>query len=102
MPLYNLMEDAATAEISRTQLWQWIHHHARLDDGREVTPQLYRQIHAEEVASIHERIGDARWALGFAERAAELFQQMTLAGELADFLTLPAYEDLLKFEGLQR
>ena len=98
VPLYNLMEDAATAEISRTQLWQWIHHHARLDDGREVTPRLYRQIHAEELASIRERIGDARWAQGFAERAAALFETMTLRDELADFLTLPAYEELLKFE----
>ena len=98
VPLYDLMEDAATAEISRTQLWQWIHHHARLDDGREVTPQLYRQIQAEELASIRERIGGARWARGFAERAAALFQEMTLAGDLADFLTIPAYEALLKIE----
>ena len=77
---------------------QWIHHHAWLDDGREVTPRLYRQIHAEELASIRERIGDARWAQGFAERAAALFETMTLRDELADFLTIPAYEGLLKFE----
>src|SRR3954470_24860684 len=55
VPLYNLMEDAATAEISRTQLWQWIHHHAHLDDGRAVTPDLYRHICDEELQRIGSR-----------------------------------------------
>ncbi len=98
VPLYNLMEDAATAEISRTQLWQWIHQHARFDDGREVTSELYKQIRGEEMASIRERLGEARWGQGFAIRAASLFDAMTLSDELADFLTLPAYEELLKIE----
>src|SRR5437867_13310400 len=55
VPLYNLMEDAATAEISRTQLWQWIHHGAHLDDGRAVTAELYKTIRDEELASMGER-----------------------------------------------
>jgi malate synthase len=89
VPLYNLMEDAATAEISRTQLWQWIHHHARLDDGREVTPELYRQIR-EELQKIGSR--------PHLDAAAAIFNDLILSDELADFLTLPAYEELLKLE----
>jgi malate synthase len=98
VPLYNLMEDAATAEISRTQLWQWIHHEAKLDDGRTIDAALYRRIREEELASIRERLGEARVAQGFLDRAAALFDQLTLADELADFLTLPAYGELLAFE----
>jgi malate synthase len=90
VPLYNLMEDAATAEISRTQLWQWIHHHARLDDGRDVTPELYRQIRDEELQKIGSR--------PHLETAAAIFNDLILNDELADFLTLPAYEELLKLE----
>ncbi|MEA2239980.1 MAG: malate synthase [Thermoanaerobaculia bacterium] len=90
VPLYNLMEDAATAEISRTQLWQWIHHHAHLDDGREVTPQLYRQVRDEELAAIGSR--------PHLEAAASIFDDLILNDELADFLTLPAYDELLKRE----
>ncbi len=90
VPLYNLMEDAATAEISRTQLWQWIHHGARLDDGRAITPELYQQIRDEELQSIGER--------PHVKRAAALFDRLTLNDELEDFLTIPAYEELLKVE----
>jgi len=98
VPLYNLMEDAATAEISRTQLWQWIHHDARLDDGRAVTPELYRQIRDEELSSIRQRLGDARVSQGFLDRAAAMFDRLTLDDELADFLTIPAYDELLTLE----
>jgi malate synthase len=90
VPLYNLMEDAATAEISRTQLWQWIHHHAHLDDGREVTPQLYRKIRDEELEAIGSR--------PHLDTAASIFDNLILNDELADFLTIPAYEELLKGE----
>jgi malate synthase len=90
VPLYNLMEDAATAEISRTQLWQWIHHHAHLDDGREVTPQLYMHIRDEELKAIGSR--------SHLEAAASIFNDLILNDELADFLTLPAYEELLELE----
>jgi malate synthase len=82
------MEDAATAEISRTQLWQWIHHHAHLDDGREVTPQLYRKIRDEELAAIGGR--------PHLDAAAKIFDDLILNDELADFLTIPAYEELVK------
>jgi malate synthase len=90
VPLYNLMEDAATAEISRTQLWQWIHHGARLDDGRDVTPELYRQIRDEELQSIGEKPN--------LDRAVAIFDRLILDEELADFLTLPAYDELLHIE----
>ena len=98
VPLYDLMEDAATAEISRTQLWQWIRHGARLDDGRTITAELYRQIRDEEVAVICERIGEVAWQRGSVSHAAQLFDQLTLASELADFLTLPAYDEILADE----
>ncbi len=90
VPLYNLMEDAATAEISRTQLWQWIHHHGRLDDGTAVTPALYRTIRGEELQKIGSR--------PHLEKAAAIFDDLILNDELADFLTLPAYGELLKLE----
>jgi malate synthase len=90
VPLYNLMEDAATAEISRTQLWQWVHHGAKLDDGRIVDADLYRRIRDEELQSIGERPHIAR--------AARIFDELILANELADFLTIPAYAELLRIE----
>ena len=90
VPLYNLMEDAATAEISRTQLWQWIHHEAKLDDGRTIDEALYHRIRDEELQSIGQRphIG----------KAVEIFDRLILSDELGDFLTLPAYDELLRLE----
>ena len=93
VPLYNLMEDAATAEISRTQIWQWIRHGAKLDDGRRVDAELYRRIRDEELASLADR--------PLIHRAARIFDELILANELADFLTLPAYEELLALESGQ-
>ncbi|HEY0370566.1 MAG TPA: malate synthase A [Thermoanaerobaculia bacterium] len=90
VPLYNLMEDAATAEISRTQLWQWVHHGAKLDDGTPVDAALYQRIRDEELA----RIGDQP----HVQTAAKLFDELILADELADFLTIPAYQELLRQE----
>ena len=90
VPLYNLMEDAATAEISRTQLWQWLHHHATLDDGRVIDQSLYKQIRDEELRSIG--------AIPHIDRAARLFDELVLSNTLADFLTIPAYEELLQLE----
>jgi malate synthase len=90
VPLYNLMEDAATAEISRTQLWQWVHHGAQLDDGTTVDAALYRRIRDEELAAIGDK--------PHAQTAATLFDELILADELADFLTIPAYEELLRQE----
>ena len=84
--LYNLMEDAATAEISRAQLWQWIHHQVKLDDGRVLTPQLYsvfRQEELEKLGGIHTERYQA---------VLEIFDGLVLSKECADFLTLPAYK----------
>jgi malate synthase len=94
VPLDNLMEDAATAEISRTQVWQWIRHGARLTDGRTVSAPLYRAVQAEVLASLRRRLGDAAFDAGGYARAAEIFDRLITAPELPDFLTLPAYEAL--------
>lgn len=92
VPLYHLMEDAATAEISRSQLWQWLHFGARLEDGRAITAPLYRQLLAEELATIEVEAGVERFARGRFAEAVDLFMGMVEARELAEFLTLPAYE----------
>jgi malate synthase len=94
VPLYNLMEDAATAEISRTQLWQWVHHAAQLDDGRTVDAALYERIRDEELAAIRKSGGD----YPHLDAAARIFDRLILADELEDFLTLPAYEQLVNLE----
>ena len=91
VPIHDLMEDAATAEISRTQVWQWAHHGARLDDGRTVDAALVRTLLAEEVASIRSGGGDT----DRLDLAAKLFEGLSTSRELADFLTLPAYESIL-------
>ena len=87
VPIYNLMEDAATAEISRTQVWQWLRHGAKLNDGRQITAEMVREI----VASMLQRPG---WDGGKFSQAAELFEQLSLSGELKEFLTLEAYRYL--------
>ena len=89
--IFNLMEDAATAEISRSQVWQWIHNSVRLDDGPLVTRELAERIIAEESASIREAAGAAFDAPRF-EQAAGLFSAVALADDYTEFLTLPAYE----------
>jgi malate synthase len=92
VPIHNLMEDAATAEISRAQIWQWIHHPTGvLDDGRKVTVELYRQITREELARLRAQLGDAAFAAGNFERAAKILDQITTADAFETFLTLPAY-----------
>jgi len=94
--IYGLMEDAATAEISRAQVWQWIHHDRALDDGREVTPDLVRRLEAEELDKIRQEIGDDDWfeTQGRPDLSRELFEQVALGDEFVEFLTLPAYERL--------
>ncbi|TVR23016.1 MAG: malate synthase A [Anaerolineaceae bacterium] len=94
VPLYNLMEDAATAEISRAQVWQWLHHRAELDDGRTVTPDLFGQFLEEEMDAIKQEIGAERFAGGHFDRAAQLFDQMIRERDFVPFLTLPAYDYL--------
>jgi malate synthase len=94
VPIYNLMEDAATAEISRTQVWQWLHHGAQLADGRAVRRELVRQTIAEELAHLRERLGAARYDGGHFPLAARLFEEMMLRDEFSEFLTLVAYDHL--------
>jgi malate synthase len=89
--IFNLMEDAATAEISRSQVWQWLHNGIRLDDGQPVTRGLAEQIIAEELASIREAAG-AAFDTPRYDQAVALFSQVALADDYAEFLTLPAYE----------
>jgi malate synthase len=96
VPIYNLMEDAATAEISRTQIWQEIHHHATLDDGRTVTRALVQQFIGEEFVRVRDEIGAARFDRGYFEQARALFEAVSTSEALEDFLTLPAYEILVK------
>ena len=86
MPIYNLMEDAATAEISRTQVWQWIRHGARLDDGREITPELVKSVIAEETAKLQSKPK--------VQEASKLFASVATTPDFPDFLTLSAYEQL--------
>jgi malate synthase len=92
--LYHLMEDAATAEISRTQVWQWIHSGGRLDDGRPVTYELYRSLLPEELEKIRHYVGERAYEEGRFEEAVALFDRLVKDEDYADFLTLPAYERL--------
>ena len=90
----SLMEDAATAEISRTQIWQWIHHDVKLDDGRQVTPELVRRVLDEETGKIRAQVGDETWEAGRPRETREIFERVALSPELIEFLTLPAYRYL--------
>jgi malate synthase len=90
----SLMEDAATAEISRSQIWQWIRHGAKLEDERTVTPDLVRQVLDEETARIRAEVGDETWRAGRPAETREIFEKVSLAPELYEFLTIPAYEYL--------
>ncbi|MCY3906751.1 MAG: malate synthase A [Anaerolineaceae bacterium] len=94
VPLYSLMEDAATAEISRAQIWQWLHHGVRLEDGRTLDEALYRQLLAEEMETIRAEVGQARFEGGVYGRARDLFDDMIRANSMTPFLTEPAYQDL--------
>ena len=94
VPLYNLMEDAATAEISRSQLWQWLQHRATLSDGRTMTEALFRQLLDEEMQVVRREVGDERFEGGKFELAQYLFTEMVLAPDFTEFLTLPAYQYL--------
>ena len=98
VPLYDLMEDAATAEISRTQLWQWLRHGVRLEDGRAFSPALYRKVRDEELGAIRRHVGEDAWRSGKFERAAAIFDAMATSEALEDFLTLPAYDELIATE----
>ncbi|MFG1351124.1 malate synthase A [Xanthobacter autotrophicus] len=91
VPLYNLMEDAATAEISRAQVWQWIHLGATLEDGRTVTPELFDTLLDDEMLNLHSVLGAEVYDSGRFPEAIKLFADMSLADNFEEFLTLPAY-----------
>jgi malate synthase len=94
--IYGLMEDAATAEIARSQVWQWRRHGVVLPDGRPVSDDVVRQLESEELERVRQEIGDDEWfeAEGRPGLSRELFEQVALAEDFVDFLTIPAYERL--------
>ena len=95
VPLYNLMEDAATAEISRAQVWQWVHHpKGVLEDGRKVTLELFRRVMAEEMDKIRQTVGEKPFVAGKYALAAQLFDEIIAGDTLEEFLTLKAYDHL--------
>src|SRR5262249_42590477 len=95
VPINNLMEDAATAEISRAQIWQWINHPGGvLTDGRRVTADLFRQYLKEEQQRLASKLGAAAYTKGHFDDAATLLDQITTAPEFSSFLTLSAYRKL--------
>jgi len=91
VPIYGLMEDAATAEISRTSIWQWIRHGKTLNDGRLITAELFTTMLGQELEVIKQELGNVRFQSGRFEQAAQLMLQITTQPELIDFLTLPGY-----------
>ncbi|HWP84652.1 MAG TPA: malate synthase A [Terriglobia bacterium] len=94
VPLYYLMEDAATAEISRAQVWQWIRHGARLPDGRRITVELARALLREELDRIRTAVGERQYDAGKFALASRLFDELMSSEEFVEFLTLPAYQYL--------
>jgi malate synthase len=99
VPLYNLMEDAATAEISRSQVWQWIRHGARLTDGRTIDAGLLRRMADDEMKRIESEVGVDRFRTGRFPEARGLFERLSTQEKLEEFLTLPAYEMLEATDG---
>ncbi|MDB5227936.1 MAG: malate synthase [Bacteroidota bacterium] len=92
VPIHNLMEDAATAEISRTQVWQWVHHDdAKLDDGTKITAELVKNLIEEQKAAYKTSLGEEKYANSKFDLATELFEKMSLQDSLEEFLTLEAY-----------
>ena len=94
VPIYNLMEDAATAEICRSQVWQWVRHGARMNNGRAVTPALVRETIAEELEKLRANQGAARFDSGKFDLAARLFEKIITGDEFPEFMTLVAYDHI--------
>jgi malate synthase len=90
--IFNLMEDAATSEIARSQVWQWVRHRVSLAEGPHVTPDLVRTVIEEELEKIREAVGVEVYAKSRPDEARALFEQVALSDELVEFLTLPAYD----------
>ncbi|ABX48518.1 malate synthase A [Shewanella baltica OS625] len=94
VPIYGLMEDAATAEISRASIWQWIQHGKSLSNGKLVTKQLFKDMLVEELSNVKKEVGSDRFTHGKFTQAVVLLEDITTSDELVDFLTLPGYEML--------
>lgn len=94
VPIYGLMEDAATAEISRASIWQWIQHGKTLDNGQVVTKTLFRDYLAQEIEVVKAEVGQARFDQGRFTEAAELIERLTTSDDLGNFLTIPGYDYL--------
>ncbi|MEQ1966399.1 malate synthase A [Xenorhabdus nematophila] len=92
VPIYGLMEDAATAEISRTSIWQWIRHEKSLSNGKKVTKTLFREMLKEELSVIKQEIGGSHFNQGRFMEASALMEKITTQDDLIDFLTLPGYQ----------
>jgi malate synthase len=90
--LHNLMEDAATAEISRTQVWQWIKNGSKLADGRTITKELYNEILPSELENVKSYVGNDAYSKGRFQEAIDIFNKLVLSDDYVEFLTLPAYE----------
>jgi malate synthase len=94
VPIYNLMEDAATAEISRAQIWQWLKYGATLDNGKKATPAFFRKALKEEMQRVKKEIGAKAYAAARFPEAIKLFSDLSLSKTFADFLTVPAYKKI--------
>ncbi|HRG91005.1 MAG TPA: hypothetical protein PLW44_18410, partial [Chitinophagales bacterium] len=92
--IHNLMEDAATAEISRTQVWQWIKNGSKLDDGRTVTYELFKELLPSELDAVKTYVGETAYNTATMKRAIEIFDELVQQGDYKEFLTLPAYEEI--------
>ena len=92
--IYNLMEDAATAEISRSQLWQWIHHNCYTVNGTNINIELYEQLKLEELEKIQDLVGKERFENGRFKEAVQIFDRLVKSEQLEDFLTINAYDYL--------
>jgi malate synthase len=92
--IFNLMEDAATAEISRSQVWQWVHHGATLNTGQRITRELVLQLEEEELEKIRQALGAEASSTHRFDEARQLFEQVALSPTYVEFLTLPAYEHI--------
>jgi malate synthase len=86
------MEDAATAEIARSQIWQWIRHRAQLQDGRTITRELVAMMLDQELERIQSQVGEDTWRKGRPEDTRRIFERVTLSEDFVPFLTVPAYE----------
>jgi malate synthase len=94
VPIFNLMEDAATAEIARAQLWQWIHHGAATTDGLAISAERFRAVLLEEQALLRRELGDSAYSNGHYSQAAIMIDELTTAPTFVSFLTTPGYAKL--------